>query len=386
MKIIHVPIRYWPAIGGVENYVRQICEGCVRRGYQIDVYTSNLEQHARRVKLKDYKTSENINGVEVFRFNSKYMPIPSQYPLLESLASKLLSANADLIHGHCFYYFTGDVSSLIAKIRRKPFVFNPYFYHRNSWKWRFYQKVMGRMLFNADAVIIISEFEKLLIEKEGFQIKRFELIPPAVDPTEFEIETEDVYSKFSIDTSKKRVVLFVGRVDTGKGIDTLIQAGPQILKNAPETVFFIVGPDWGNKEEYENLVHKLKLQNDVVFAGSLTRKELLSAYKNATLLVLPSRYEAFGIVMIEALAAGIPVVASNTSALPYVIDHEKTGILVTPNDPSALAEGVIRLLKDEKLCAEMGSLGREVVLKKYTMKLQQERLENLYQSLSPLKN
>jgi len=381
MRIVHATLRYFPALGGVEEYVRTLCEGLAGNGHAIHLYTSDLEQHAQRIRMHEYSAEAILNRVCVSRLRATYVPGLLGYPLLSALPVRLAGETADIIHGHCFYYCTGDISSAIAKFRGIPFVFNPYFYLTNGSKWNLYKRTIGRLTMNADVTVVISEFEKELIEKSEIRVNRFELVSPSVDVKEFESVDESVYDKFAIDLNKTRVVLFVGRLDYGKGLDTLISAIPSVLKKEPETTFFVIGPDWGDGKDFERQVESQRVGGDVVFAGPLSRQELISAYKGATVLAFPSRYEAFGIVLIEAMAAGLPIVASNVSAIPYLIEQGETGLLFPMNDHERLAQNLLYLLRDEHLMNHLRQNGYCLVRERYDRKANIDRLEEIYRSL-----
>ncbi len=381
MRIAHCSLRYFPALGGVEEYVRALCEGLAGNGHAVHLYTSDLEQHAQKMRLQEYSPEATLSEVCVSRLRATYVPGLQGYPLLGALPLKLAREAADIIHGHCFYYCTGDISSVIARIRRIPFVFNPYYYVTSGSKGDFYRKTIGQLTMNADVTIVISEFEKELIEKAGIRVKRFELISPSIEVTEFGSVDEGIYDKFGIDLSKTRVVLFVGRIDYGKGIDTLISAVPSVLKKEPEVTFFVVGPDWGDRSEFERQVESQRVGGEVVFAGPLSRQELIGAYKGATMLAFPSRYEAFGIVLIEAMAAGLPIVAANASAIPYVIEQGENGLLFPLDDHEQMARDILSLLRDENLMDGMRQNGYRLVKEKYDRKVNIDKLEEIYKSL-----
>lgn len=231
----------------------------------------------------------------------------------------------------------------------------------------------------ADVVIVISKFEEDLLRRSGFSIKRFELVTPGVDLMEFEAPGVNIYQRYGLDNSK--IVLFVGRLSYEKGIDILIKAASQVLKREPETTFFIVGPDFGEQDGLEREVQRQQIANKVVFAGPFSRQDLISAFKNAHVMAFPSRYELFGIVLVESMAAGTPIVATNATAIPYAIDDGETGLLFSPGDSAGLADSILELLQNERLREEMGKRGQEVVRERFDLALQIEKLEEVYESL-----
>ena len=378
MKIAHITNRYPPAIGGVEEYVKSISDRLVNRNNEIYIFTSHLKKNDSREKLGTpcYFYKKNL---EILRFFSFSFPGALVYPIFPTLPFILLRKNVDIIHAHGYWYYPADISGFISRIKRVPFVFNPYFYKRYSWKWDLYKKFLGEHTMRADVIIVISEWEEKLINNEGFNFRRMELIPPGINLEEFEHTEFNVFEKYKL--IDRKVVLFVGRIAYIKGIDVLIKAAPHVLKKDPDTVFFIIGPDFGEKNKLELIIKDMNLEKNFIFAGELSRKEIISAYKNASIFVLPSRYEAFGIVLIEAMASKLPIVATDCSAIPYVIKDGKNGLLFSIDDSNELAEKIILLLENNRLKNEIIANGFKIVKEKYNWEKSVTKLEKIYLSL-----
>ncbi|MCK4325789.1 glycosyltransferase family 4 protein, partial [bacterium] len=298
------------------------------------------------------------------------------------LLSNMLQARTEIIHGHCYMYFPLDVSALASFVKKIPLVVNPYLAELGppSIAGRIYRRTVGRLIMNAEMVIAISQYEKHLIQQWGYCPKAMEIIPPGVDLKEFADVKHNIYQKYGLGKNDY-IVLFVGRIDWMKGVDILIEAAPEILKRVPETKIVVVGPDFGMKRRLEYMVREKKLERNIVFLDALSRSDVISAFKNATVFVLPTRYEAFGIVLIEAMAAGLPVVASSCSAIPYVVEHGENGLLFPTNSYNDLAGCVIRLLRDTELRRKMGEAGYSEVRHKYDWQKNITRLEDLYRYL-----
>jgi phosphatidylinositol alpha-1,6-mannosyltransferase len=159
-----------------------------------------------------------------------------------------------------------------------------------------------------------------------------------------------------------RVLLTVGKLKERKGIDVSIKAFKIVKENIPDAKYIIIGG--GREDKYRSLVKELKL-NDVYFIGEIEESELVKYYQLCDVFVLtPRRYhgdvEGFGLVYLEAGAAGKPVVASNSGGVSDVVKHMVNGILVSENDPYATAQAIIQLLKDDNLAAELGNNGKKV--------------------------
>ncbi|MDQ2805872.1 MAG: glycosyltransferase family 4 protein [Chloroflexota bacterium] len=382
MKIVHTTIRYPPAIGGVESYVADLCAGLRDHGHQVQVYTSDLAQHLRPVPLPPQVPRVERGGVAVRRLHAVALPGIAGYPLLPALLRRLATVQADVIHGHCFNYCSADFAALMGHLRGIPFVLTPHFTPAYTPKWRMYQRTLGRLTMRADVTAVVSPFEQQTIEGLGFRVRCFAPLPPAVDVAAYQGPRDAAFlARYGINPQDHQTVLFVGRVCREKGVDLLIRAAQTVVRRAPETRFLLVGPDWGDRPAFETQVVEAGLAGKVIFTGDLPRCDVLAAYRSADLLGFPSRYEAFGIVLIEAMAAGLPVVATRTAAIPYVVEHGHTGLLSAPEDTDALAAGLLQLLRDPALRATMGATAARHAATQYSRAAQVQQAEAIYRSV-----
>jgi len=379
MKIIETTIRYYPALGGVEEYVKRLSEGLVLSGHQISVYTSDLEQHASKL-VKLNSQSGNLNGVKVIR--NYTLPIKLRdYSVMPGMPLKILSEKFDLIHGHCFMTFPMDVGNICSIIKNKPFVFNPYFtqFCKSSVLGNIYKKTLGALAMKAKAVIVISDFEKKLIEEAGYHVGRFETVAPGINIEEFNSVNQNIYEKFNL--QNKKIILFVGRLDYNKGIDVLIKSAKILVKKYPDVAFFIAGKDFGELSNLKKMTAEYGLDSFFTFSGALSRPDLISAFKNAHIFAFPSRYEAFGITLIEAMAAKLAVVASDSSAIPYVIKDNQNGLLFKQNNSEELADKLFYLLNNETNAKALSLRGYESTLNEYSWDKAVNKINNIYRSL-----
>jgi glycosyltransferase involved in cell wall biosynthesis len=172
-------------------------------------------------------------------------------------------------------------------------------------------------------------------------------------------------------------LLFVGRLEKIKGVEFLIQAVSLIVKVFPQTTLTLVG-DGRNKTDLFNLTKKLQIEQSIQFRGWIEYKNLNTYYKKASLVVVPSICaEAFGLVILEAMSAGRPVIGTNVGGIPEVIDDGVSGYLVEPANPEQLAEKVIKLFSDEKLLKELGRNARQKA-EEFSIEKYVERLEEVY--------
>jgi phosphatidylinositol alpha-mannosyltransferase len=204
----------------------------------------------------------------------------------------------------------------------------------------------------------------------------YNIIPNGVDTRHFSPEAEPV-AEFA---DGKRNILFVGRLEKRKGADYLLKAYHQVKQNVPDSRLIIVGPGGNLRDKYEKQVAKLGLR-DVVFVGYADYQELPRYYRTADVFCAPATgWESFGIVLLEAMAAARPVVASNIDGYASILAHGAEGLLVPPKDAGSLAQALTSLLGDQSLREEMGQRGR-LKAQEYDWANVARRVLDLYQEV-----
>lgn len=381
MRIIHTCLRYPPATGGAETYVEQLVTSTrdIEAHRDVRVVTSKLKTHAPISVLSPEALLDDPPYVQ--RLHHARTPLLS-YPRLQALQYYLGHHRPDIIHGYSFWYHPADAAARYARKHRIPFIFHPIFYQndiRQKPLWQVYAKTIGRRTFAAaDVVVTISPYEQSLITKAGFPVKRFALIPPAVDSTRFQQPTVNPYPARNI-TGK--IILTVNRLTPSKGLADLITALPAIVAAVPEAQLVIVGEDFGGQHALRQQAQRLGLTQRIHFTGKLTPMELIGAYQYADVLIHPSHYEAFGIVPAESLAAGTPVVARHSSAIPYVVPHDVAGLLFT--NPAELITHTITILTNHNLASRLARDGQLRVQQLFSPNGTRDQILALYQELTP---
>jgi len=174
-------------------------------------------------------------------------------------------------------------------------------------------------------------------------------------------------------------VLLVGRLEKVKGIDILLKA-INILKNKyRKDLKIAIAGDGSLKENLKNLVKELKIDNEVNFLGN--RKDVEKLMYCSKILVLPSRYEGFGLVIIEAMSRQLPIIATRVGGIPDIIENNKDGLLVPPENPEELAKAIDRLLENKHLRTELAKNAYKKVKENYSIETYTKKILNLYKSL-----
>jgi len=204
------------------------------------------------------------------------------------------------------------------------------------------------MTYEASKVIICSSSMRGELEHH-FRLppEKIAVIPNAIDASTYRrnFNRDDVRRRYGIGSYEK-LVLFVGRLVPQKGVEYLIRAAPHILERHNEARFIITGDGW-SKSHLENLAVSSGCGGRIRFLGFTSNSELVELTMSADALVVPSIYEPFGIVALEGMAAGVPVVAANVGGLADIVEHDRTGVLVYPKNPKSVAWGVNKVLSDQ---------------------------------------
>ncbi|MFI5413486.1 MAG: glycosyltransferase family 4 protein, partial [Candidatus Lutacidiplasmatales archaeon] len=207
----------------------------------------------------------------------------------------------------------------------------------------------------ADRVVAQTRSEVTLLASWGVEPDRIALISDGIDLSEF------AGMPARIERRDPPTLLFVGRLyPEQKGLDPLLRAFARIPADLGLRLR-LVGEDWGGARVVARLAEELGVRDRVTLTGPLPRTELLGEYARADLFVLPSLFEPYGIVLMEAMAAGLPIVASRVGGIPEVVAEGENALLCAPNDPAALADALERLVRDRALRERFARAGRKRV-------------------------
>lgn len=239
-----------------------------------------------------------------------------------------------------------------------------------------YDLVRKRALVSADRILAGSTFTAGLVRALGVADERIRVIGYGTDPLRF--RPADVSAlKARLGAGSRPLLVTVSRLVSRKGIDTVIQALPRIRERVPDVLYLVAG-DGPDRPRLEALCEKAGVISHVRFAGAVDEAELPLWFSLGDVFVMPSRsdgadVEGFGIVFLEASAAGRPVVASTAGGIPDAVADGVSGLLVPPDDPNRLAERVLELLTDPARATDLGQRGRERVLAEFTWQAVGER-------------
>ena len=363
--------------GGMNVYVRELACHVARLGIPVDLFT-------RRTVPNTPEVIDLCPGVRVVSITAG-PPAPLSknelFPYLPEFAEQMAvfslrdGARYDVVHAH--YWLSGWVAHLLRRYWETPFVqmFHTTAHMKNAvaaTKNRESDQrlqVERRLLGLADSVIAANPDERAdLIWRQGAPAQRVCTVPPGVDLNLFHPrDGRPMRDELGI-ASNIPVVLFVGRVDPIKGIETLLDATRLLVDDerfAVKPLLLFVGGDLNDAGEPEDALADvvsqataLGIADQVRFLGSRPQEDLSALYAAADVVAVPSRYESFGLVAVEAMACGTPVVASRVGGLTFTVEEESSGLLVPMGSAPALAQGLARVLLDDDLRSRMAVQSR----------------------------
>ena len=383
MKILQGCVRYPPAPGGAETVVKAYSEGLRDLGHNVEVITTDLYTETPFVKKE---MPSEVNGINVTRHKAYTVSGEAHYVLAPGMVQSFLSKKADIIHTHSYGYFQNHAGWIRERFQSTPWVITPHFHP--SWSmWggakrktlrEFYDTVIGKgTMESADLITCVSKHERdMLVSEIGISEDNIKIIYNGINWNDWQIlPDKNIFRKQYPDISDK-FVLFAGRLATNKGLSDLISAMDLVNQKSVDLV--ITGADMGlgkqlEKEASEKGVRMHRL-------GHIDDETYRSVLAAAEMLVLPSEYEAFGIVLLEAAAAETAVIGTNVGGIPEAMSPGNNGLIVEYNDVDNLSKSIATLLDDAKLCKEMGKAGR-VWAKNFSWDSILKELEQEYRSI-----
>lgn len=377
MRVLHVIPSLSPKDGGPSFAMPLIARGLKRAGVQVDVATTEGkgEQHIAHDEMSVFSFPRQIEFYKV------------SLPL-----SRWLSAHVsryDIVHLHALFSYASYSVANIANKRGVPYIIRPLGV-LNHWGIENRRRLLKRLSFrlierhmleNAAAVHYTSEQEKLEAEELGVR-SRPAIIPLGIDRSAF-CEMPGAgrfYDRFP-GARERNIVLFLSRLDRKKGLDLLLRAFAELHRTNPAILLVIAGE--GNEEFVDGLrglAEQLGIAGEVLWTGFLGGDDKLSAMSAASLFVLPSYSENFGVALVEAMAAGLPCVLSNRVGLDRDVKEYEAG-LVVPCDKEPLTLAMRRVIDDARLRHRLGANARRLVNERFSMEATADSLVKLYDKI-----
>lgn len=365
--------------GGMNVYVRDFARELGCYGIQVDVFTRSQDDCQPQIK---HELGPGGRVIHIVAGPEEPIPVAEVGDYLDEFVEGVLTFAAtegityDLIHSH--YWLSGLVAEKLQNHWPIPIV---HMYHTlGHMKNLIAQTESERapqarldgeshVLAIADRIIAATPAEQQqLIDYYHADPTKLSVIPPGVDPERFHpIDAKAAKRKVGIPCGDANI-LFVGRIEPLKGVDTLLRAMSILQERHPEaikgTCLAIVGGDPWNEDRDSEMARLQQLRTDlkihdlVTFLGARDQDTLPYYYAGAEMVIMPSHYESFGMVALEAMAMGTPVIASEVGGLAHLVQHGVNGFHVPSRDPEALAARILELLTNDELRTRLGQQAR----------------------------
>lgn len=382
--------------GGQNVYVRQVGEALAKLGWKVDMFTrkASIQQAAIVEHSPNCRTIRLVAGPEEF------VPRQEIYEYLPEFVQQLQKFQQEsgvqysLVHTN--YWLSAKAGMELKKVQ--PIKQIHTYHSLGAVKYKSVATipmiattrlaVEKAVLETAERIVATSPQEKehmrSLVSKQG----SIDIIPCGTDIKRFRaIGKAQARANLGINPEAK-VIVYVGRFDQRKGIETLVRAvGRSQWRESPDLKLIIGGgsrpgqSDGIERDRIEGIVNELGLHDVTTFPGRLGDEILPNYYAAADVCVVPSHYEPFGLVAIEAMASATPVIASDVGGLQYTVVSEKTGLLCPPQDDAAFAVAIDRILENPQWRDELGAQARKRVEEKFSWQGVASQLSELYTNL-----
>lgn len=363
-----------PVIGGAENAVENLTINLNKIGIKTDVMTFNMASHWNPKWEWEIKKEINYDVYKIPAFNpfiKLNIPDPISYLFKISICPDLkfreILDDYDVLHFHDVVDLSFPLFSLL---KRKPRLFHIHTFIEN---YNFYKyNILSRYLLLKFPDLHITASKRSFKCLKGLGAENVEILPYGVDPKLF---------TYNENLRNENTILFLGRFEERKGLHILLDA-LSILNDPVKLI--IVGPNYDDKYSkriFSKIDEINKLKHDISYLGPQSKDDLINLLKMSTILAFPSLKEDFGIVILEAMSCGIPIIASDLGGVNEMIKDLENGVIVPPGDPIKLAESIQNLLNNEDLMTKLSINGRKIIEDKFSWDSIAKKFSKIYQEL-----
>jgi len=383
LEIARVIPNFYPYVTGPANQAYRISLELERAAIHSPIYTSNYE-------AEKSPALEIMDGVKVKRFpvRGKFL----QYMFTPQIIPELIKIRPNIIHAHAYRSFQSDISYLISKMKHIPLVVST---HGSALGYEIMIKkkhlklpyifydvfTMKSVIKHANYVIASSkqEFDELV--RFGVEKDKIQIIPAGVDLIKYDVIKGKSNKGFFR-------ILFVGRITKDRNLELLLEAFKIVTEKLEHVKLTIVGGEerrtftdkLGYLAALKRKVVSMHISDKVEFTDQLYGKDLVRAYNSADVFVYTSLYENFGQTILEAAAAGLPIISMPVGVAKDIIDNGKTGFLMSFHNPEELSEKIMLLIQNRELRERFRNI-KKFVAEKYRWKTIIKRYLEIYRSL-----
>ncbi len=377
-------------------FLYHLCSWLTRKGVEIEVVAPHDF---------DFKFTESLGKIHINRFPYfyplKFQQLCYSSGILKNIKKNILAKvqlplfvvleiiytfwiikkkNIDIIHAH-WSLPQGLVGILCKQLFQIPCITTIHGTDVHRFKFSLFKNLNAFVINHSDTCTANSSATSKIAQTVS-DAKKIEIVPMGVNTSFFKKHNKpgSIRDQYGIDGN---VILFVGRLIDWKGIDYLINAMPRVIDAVPKTKLFIVGSG-PLKSDFLKLSERLNIKKSIIFIDAVVQSKLIDFYSLADIFVLPSiinnkgETEGLGVVLLEAMACGVPVIGTDVGGIPDIIRDGKTGLLARQKDSDDLATKSIRLFSDERLKIKIVENGFNLIERKFTWDVISDRFIRIY--------
>jgi glycosyltransferase involved in cell wall biosynthesis len=386
MRILHAIPSLAVRHGGPPKAVTELCRELARRGEEVAIYTTNIDGRGR-LHVPFNRPLRMADHLEVRYFR---VVLPGLFGFSPDFARTLRATikDYDIVHIHSLYRFTSTVAARYSRDTGVPYIVRPHgtldpfiFCRHRRMKWIYEAMFERRNLEAASAVHFTAVEEMKLAQSSGIRFRGV-VVPLGVnvDPGGKERNAEGLNQRWP-ETRGRKTILYLGRLNFKKGLDILVKAFGKVARTGDDVHLLIAGPD---DEGYGHKVARWLSAEGVLdrttFTGMLVGRDKMIALQGADAFVLSSYSENFGIAVVEAMAAGLPVVISNRVNIWREVAESKAG-LVVDCCAQQLAAAISSLLANSSLRADLSYAGRALAAERFTWTAAGQKMIEVYREI-----
>ena len=355
-----------PSISGVAISTELLAENLSRLGYEIFVFSPSTTHKTYWEKYKNFQILRIKSLPNPFRKDFRVTALPKK-----DIANAVQRINPDIIHLQDPTSICSQLKA-IAKKKRIPLVITHHFSLDYVISYLKYLKPFHpqiKKILTAYLIKFYNSIDELICPTDTIkqELSRWDIKTPitiisnGVDLERFFSYSSPVYirSKFHLPTNP--IVLYLGRIDQDKNVEVLIKAIPKVVKET--TAHFLIAGSGSKLPSIRKMVEKMGIKQVIHFLGNIDHnsRDLVEVYQISEVFTIPSAIETQSIVTMEAMAAGLPIVAANGGALPELVKNGGNGFLFEPGNSDSMAKCIIKILKDKKITNKMKKKSLEII-------------------------
>lgn len=390
----------------VSPFLYELCKNLVKIGHEVHVIAPHYPSASKFEKMRSVNVHRFVyfmpKKLQILAYGDRMPSNVANSQLakllvpfyIASLLKKALTVIKRFRIDVVFAFWAipqGIVGVLIKKMMRRPLLTRifPVELALSESEFKLCQPLLRAVIAESDVVIPNSNYTRQRLVEFDCNARKLDVILPGVDFKKYggNEAIQNPFQKYGIE-KEARVILSVGRLVERKGFEYLIGAMASLRNDFPSVKLLIAG--YGPREEHlKSLAIEMKLEDSVVFTGEVSEEELLACYSRADVFVLPAIVdskgdtEGLGVVLLEAMAAGKPVVATKVGGIPEAVVDGETGMLVEPKNSAALGKAIRTILLNPTLGNALGRKGKELVKEKFDWSIVAQNFHGLIKKLIP---